>query len=128
MFNFNSRKNFNTIKNNFNIIKNNLPIARHPIESFNSIQNNYDVEPADIDSPSLSSLSGDYVKPYTIPMKTVPSINTLFENKKSECNVSIIFARIILIILIIVILYFTFIKNSTYIKNISFVADYTDDY
>jgi hypothetical protein len=86
------------------------------------------VEPSDMDSLNMASLSGDYVKPYSMK---IANSDASFANENSECNISVIFARILLIILIIFILYYIFMKNSNtmqYIKNISTIQVFDDGY
>jgi hypothetical protein len=114
MFKFNMTENFNTLKAP-------LPMA----SSYNN------VEPSDTASLNMASLSGEYVKPYSMAVNSRINSGAIFANENSGCNISIIFARIILIILVIFILYYIFMKNSNIIqniKNISTIQVFDDGY
>lgn len=111
MFKFNMTENFDTLEG--------------PLLAASSYNN---VEPSDMASLNMAPLSGNYVKPYSM---NVVNSDASFANKNSGCNKSVIFARILLIILIIFILYYIFMKNSNtmqYIKNISNIQVFDDGY
>jgi hypothetical protein len=113
MFKFNIKENFNTEKTHLGSTR-----------QYDYIENNGNVEPYDVASTNMSSLSGKYVKPYSMPPVTSSSVLS-----NSDCNISILFARIILIILIIFILWYIFMNNTIQnIRKIPITPDYTYDY